>query len=70
MCRTRVLLHENQVPARNFGEDRMNEMHQLASAMLTAAFAAVMLIVGHFYLESRSKMPLSPGPTTLKVSLR
>ena len=48
----------------------MNEIPQLANAMLTAAFAAVMLIAGHFYLESRNTMPLSPGPTTLKVSLR
>jgi hypothetical protein len=68
MCRTNVLLHEN--PRRGFSEDGMNETPQLASAMLTVLFAAVMLVAGHFYLESRSTTPLSPSPTTLKVSLR
>jgi hypothetical protein len=32
----------------------MNEIHQLASALLTLVFAAVMFVVGHFYTENRS----------------
>ena len=32
----------------------MNEMSQLASAMLVMVFAVVMLVVGQLYIESRS----------------
>jgi hypothetical protein len=32
----------------------MNEMHQLASAMLVIVFAAVMLILAQLYIENRS----------------
>jgi hypothetical protein len=32
----------------------MNEIHQLASALLTLVFAAMMFVVGHFYTENRS----------------
>jgi hypothetical protein len=38
----------------------MNEVHQLASAMLTVAFAAVMLVAGQMFIEHRSmKHPLA-----------
>jgi hypothetical protein len=37
----------------------MNEIHQLASAMLAIAFAAVMLVAGQLFIEYRaSKYPL------------
>ena len=32
----------------------MNEVHQLANALLTVVFAAVMFVVGHLYIEKRS----------------
>jgi hypothetical protein len=32
----------------------MNEVHQLASALLTIVFAAVMFVVGHLYIENKS----------------
>lgn len=32
----------------------MNDMSQLASAMVTVTFAAGMLIAGHLYIESKS----------------
>jgi len=37
---------------------QMKEVHQLASALLTLLFAAVMFVVGHLYIEKRStKIP-------------
>jgi hypothetical protein len=40
----------------------MNEIDQLASALLTLVFAAVMFVVGHFYTENRStKIPITPA---------
>jgi hypothetical protein len=36
----------------------MNEGTQLASAMLVIVFAAVMLIAGQLYIESRENKPL------------
>ena len=37
----------------------MNDMSQFASAMLVLVFAAVMLVVGQLYIESRSaKTPI------------
>jgi hypothetical protein len=60
----------NDTEAISSAEDRDEELDQLASAALTAAFSAVLLITGHLYLESRSRMPVSPTPTMLKVSLR
>jgi len=33
---------------------KMYGVHQLASALLTMVFAAVMLVVGHWYIEKRS----------------
>lgn len=33
----------------------MNEFSQLASAMVVLVFAAVMLVVGQLYIESRAK---------------
>jgi hypothetical protein len=39
----------------NFGEaKKMSELPQLASAMLTVAFAAVMLVAGQLYIEHGS----------------
>jgi hypothetical protein len=32
----------------------MNEVHQLATAMLAIAFAAVMLVAGQLFIENRS----------------
>ena len=37
---------------------QMREVHQLASALLTLLFAAVMFVVGHLYIEKRwTKIP-------------
>jgi hypothetical protein len=35
----------------------MNEVGQLASAVLAIAFAAVMLVAGQLYIQSRSERP-------------
>jgi hypothetical protein len=32
----------------------MNEVHQLANAVLTVVFAAAMFVMGHLYIEKRS----------------
>ena len=32
----------------------MNEVHQLANALLTVVFSAAMLLVGHLYIEKMS----------------
>jgi hypothetical protein len=32
----------------------MNQVHQLANALLTVVFAAAMLLVGHLYIEKMS----------------
>jgi hypothetical protein len=32
----------------------MNEVHQLANALLTVVFAAAMFVVGHLYIEKRA----------------
>jgi hypothetical protein len=37
----------------------MNEVHQLANALLTVVFAAAMFVVGHLYIEKRSTRPTS-----------
>ena len=42
----------------------MYEVNQLASAMLALAFAAVMLVAGQLYLESRTAR-LTPSPAAL-----
>jgi len=40
----------------------MNEVQELASAMLAIVLAAVMLVVGQQYLENGSKhLPMSPA---------
>ena len=47
----------------------MNEAHELVSAMLAIAFAAVMLVIGQLYIENRSMQ----APTTssaAQVALR
>jgi hypothetical protein len=39
----------------------MNEVHQLASAVLTIIFATLMVTVGHFYIEHRTtRIPAIP----------
>jgi hypothetical protein len=41
---------------------RMNEVHQLANALLTIVFAAVMFVVGHLYIENKStRIPAIPA---------
>ena len=32
----------------------MNQVHQLANALLTVVFAVAMFVVGHLYIEKRS----------------
>jgi hypothetical protein len=32
----------------------MNEVHQLANALLTVVFATAMFVVGHLFIEKRS----------------
>jgi hypothetical protein len=44
----------------------MNEIHQLASALLTLVFAAMMFVVGHFYTENRSTR--NPGVPAIQAS--
>jgi hypothetical protein len=40
----------------------MNEVHQLATAMLAIAFAAVMLVAGQLFIENRSaRLPAAPA---------
>ncbi len=40
----------------------MIQVHQLASALLTMVFAALMVVVGHLYIEKRStKVPTIPA---------
>jgi hypothetical protein len=40
----------------------MNEVHQLANALLTIVFAAVMFAVGHLYIENKStRIPAIPA---------
>jgi hypothetical protein len=40
----------------------MIQVHQLASALLTMAFAALMFVVGHLYIENRStRIPTIPA---------
>jgi hypothetical protein len=39
----------------------MNEFHQLATALLAIAFAAVMLVAGQLFIENRSaRLPAAP----------
>src|SRR3981189_579878 len=41
---------------------KMNEVPQLATAMLAIAFAAVMLVAGQLYIEKRSaRLPAAPA---------
>jgi hypothetical protein len=43
----------------------MNETHQLASAMLAIAFAAVMLVAGQLFIEYRTnKYPVAQAVQT------
>jgi len=43
----------------------MNNVHQLASALLAIIFAAVMVVVGHRYNENRSsRIPTLPTAQT------
>ena len=43
----------------------MNNVHQLASALLAIIFAVVMVVVGHRYIEKRStRIPTHPTVQT------
>jgi hypothetical protein len=46
----------------------MNEIHQLATAMLAIVFAAVMLVAGQLFIENRSARLLA-APTALMGSV-
>jgi hypothetical protein len=49
---------------------RMNEAHQLASAILAITFAAVMLVAGQLFIEYRdSKYPLVQAVNTASLPL-
>jgi hypothetical protein len=46
----------------------MNEVPQLATAMLAIAFAAVMLVTGQLFIEKRAAMvPAAPAAITARV---
>jgi hypothetical protein len=46
----------------------MNEIHQLATAMLAIVFAAVMLVAGRLFIEKRSaRLPAAPAALTASV---
>jgi hypothetical protein len=46
----------------------MNDTSQLATAALTFVFAAVMLVVGQLYIQSRSeRTPLDPAPRSVAM---
>jgi hypothetical protein len=45
----------------------MNEVSQLASAMLAVVFAAVMLVAGQLYIQSRPERPAIPTALTASV---
>jgi len=48
----------------------MNEISQLASAMLVLAFAAVMLVAGQLYIQSRPERVTGiPGALTASVQV-
>jgi hypothetical protein len=48
----------------------MNEVGQWASAMLAIAFAAVMLVAGQLYIQSRSERPTAiPAAETASASV-
>jgi hypothetical protein len=46
----------------------MNEVNQLASAMLAIAFAAVMLVAGQLYIQSRPER-VTATPVALTASV-
>ncbi|MDP3693738.1 hypothetical protein [Bradyrhizobium sp.] len=39
----------------------MDEFEQLATAMMVVVFAAVMIVVGHLYMESQARKPPIAG---------
>ena len=49
-------------------QPKMNEVPQLASAMLAIAFAAVMLVAGQLYIENKSAT-LTAVPAALMASV-
>jgi hypothetical protein len=47
---------------------KMNEVPQLATAMLALAFAAVMLVAGQLYIENNStRLTAAPAALTARV---
>jgi hypothetical protein len=47
----------------------MNEVSQLASAMLAIAFAAVMLVAGQLYIQSRPERLTIPSALTASARI-
>jgi hypothetical protein len=39
----------------------MDEVEQLATAMMVVVFAAVMIVGGHLYMENQARKPPIPG---------
>ena len=54
MSGTSLIARELAIPTRRKRLDVMDEMSQLASAMVTLIFAAGMLVAGQLYMERRS----------------
>jgi len=47
---------------------KMNEVPQLASAMLAIVFAAMLLVAGQLFIEKRSaRLPAAPAALTARV---
>jgi hypothetical protein len=46
----------------------MNEVEELATAGLVVAFAAVLLVASHLFIEFQSAKQLLKGPIDLKVT--
>jgi hypothetical protein len=47
----------------------MNEVYQLVNATLVTVFAAVMIVVGHLYIENRTQK-LPPIPAVKMFSMQ
>ena len=48
-------------------QPKMNEVPQLASAMLAIAFAAVMLVAGQLYIEKSARLKAVPAALMASV---
>jgi hypothetical protein len=45
----------------------MNEVNQLANAVLVLVFAALMLVIGQLYIQNRSEKPAATAVQTTMV---